>query len=77
MKQSPTTFCATAPCQKCLDPHLSKIISTVAPEYDITAGKAAGVQTVGALYGFSREEIFRMNRPDFEISSADQLVGLF
>jgi phosphoglycolate phosphatase len=46
-------------------------------EFDITAGKAAGVKTVGALYGFSREETFRVNRPDFEINSADQLVGLF
>jgi phosphoglycolate phosphatase-like HAD superfamily hydrolase len=46
-------------------------------EFDITAGKAAGVRTVGALYGFSREDTFKMYPPDFEINSADQLVGLW
>ncbi|MBC7691116.1 MAG: HAD-IA family hydrolase [Methylotenera sp.] len=46
-------------------------------EFDITAGKAAGVRTIGALYGFSPLEAFRLNPPDFEIESADQLIGIF
>jgi phosphoglycolate phosphatase len=58
-----------------VDPSATVIIGD--SEFDITAGKAAGVQTVAALYGFSRAGTFKMNRPDFEIHSADQLVGLF
>ena len=46
-------------------------------QFDIVAGRAAGSRTVGALYGFSRPESFKINPPDFEIDSADQLVGLF
>jgi pyoverdine/dityrosine biosynthesis protein Dit1 len=32
----PQTVCATAPCQKCLNPHLSKIISAVAQGIPVT-----------------------------------------
>lgn len=46
-------------------------------EFDIVAGKKAGARTVGVLYGIGHPEAFRAHPPDFQIESADQLIGLF
>ncbi len=46
-------------------------------EFDLLAGKAANMLTVGALYGFSDSQIFKRYAPDFKIDSAAELIGLF
>jgi phosphoglycolate phosphatase len=43
---------------------------------DIRAGKAAGVTTVAALYGFRSREILEPTRPDHWIETIDELIEL-
>jgi phosphoglycolate phosphatase len=44
---------------------------------DMTAGKNAGVLTVAALYGYGEPTDMRATKPDYEIQTADGLIGLF
>ena len=43
---------------------------------DMMAGRAAGVTTVAALYGFRSREILEPTRPDHWIETIGELIGL-
>lgn len=45
-------------------------------DIDITAGKRAGITTIGCLFGFGTEQNVRAAKPDFIISDAHELVEL-
>lgn len=44
-------------------------------DYDIKAGKHAGVETIGVTYGFAGEDIKKYN-PDFVIDKLDELLKI-
>jgi phosphoglycolate phosphatase len=46
-------------------------------EFDLRAGRDAGVLTVAALFGYGLPQQLKTLRPDYLIQSAKELIGLF
>ncbi|MBE0645453.1 MAG: HAD-IA family hydrolase [Bacteroidetes bacterium] len=44
--------------------------------YDLQAGKAAGVRTIAALYGFQPAEKLKALEPDFSVSAFDEILNI-
>jgi phosphoglycolate phosphatase len=44
--------------------------------FDIRAGKAAGVKTIGVTYGFSTQEEVRAEQPDYIVESPEKILDI-
>ena len=44
--------------------------------YDLQAGKAAGVRTIAALYGFQSPEMLKALKPDYTVSAFSEILSI-
>jgi phosphoglycolate phosphatase len=44
--------------------------------YDLQAGKAAGMRTIAALYGFQPPEILKALEPDYAVSAFEEILSI-